>query len=160
MEMGLTIPSSDQGEPITDTDAVADPEISAAQVADLAAYVASLPPVRPERTSPEGEKHFHQTGCAVCHQPEREGAYSDLCVHRMGAELASQKAETAAAGDEWRTAPLWGLRLRHRYLHDGRATSLDAAILLHGGEATMARDRYAALPESERAKLLDFLSTL
>ena len=81
----------------------------------------------------------------------------------MGDGLADNRPDGSADGREWRTAPLWGLRLVGRflngqelYLHDGRARSLEAAVLLHGGEAQGARDRFAALGASDRAALLDF----
>ena len=65
-----------------------------------------------------------------------------------------------ALPEEFRTEPLWGLRFRLHFLHDGRATTIAAAIDLHGGEATGARERYLALSEQERAILLSFLGNL
>jgi CxxC motif-containing protein (DUF1111 family) len=59
-----------------------------------------------------------------------------------------------------RTAPLWGLRLRDRYLHDGRASTLDLAILAHDGEAKIASDRYAKLTPAKKAALMAFLNSL
>ena len=59
-----------------------------------------------------------------------------------------------------RTAPLWGLRRITTYLHDGRATTLDAAILAHAGQARKARDRYAGMPDYKKAWLVAFLNSL
>ena len=59
-----------------------------------------------------------------------------------------------------RTAPLMGLRFRELLLHDGRVTSLREAIMLHGGEASAARDRSAALTPAQQAELMAFLETL
>jgi CxxC motif-containing protein (DUF1111 family) len=59
-----------------------------------------------------------------------------------------------------RTAPLWGLRLRSLYLHDGRASTVDLAILAHDGEAKAARDRFVKLPAASRQALAAFLTSL
>ena len=75
-------------------------------------------------------------------------------------KLGDGIAQPPATMTEMRTAPLWGLRLRDRYLHDGRASTLDAAILAHDGEAKIARDRYAKLTLAKRNALMVFLSSL
>jgi len=59
-----------------------------------------------------------------------------------------------------RTAPLWGLRLLTTFLHDGRASTIEDAILAHDGQGRAARDRFAALPPAQRAMLVGFLRTL
>ena len=59
-----------------------------------------------------------------------------------------------------RTAPLWGLRLFTTYLHDGRATTIEDAILAHDGQGRAARDRFAFLPARQKADLLSFLDML
>jgi CxxC motif-containing protein (DUF1111 family) len=59
-----------------------------------------------------------------------------------------------------RTAPLWGLRLSRQYLHDGRARTVEEAILAHDGQARGARDRYAALAADVKARTLAFLQSL
>ena len=79
--------------------------------------------------------------------------------------LAQQDAQAnyvmrQARGSDFRTAPLWGLRLRERFLHDGRARSVHQAIALHGGEASIIRDRYLRTAEWSRRALLSFLRTL
>ena len=92
--------------------------------------------------------------------------YSDLLLHDMGDGLADNRPDGSANGREWRTTPLWGLRLMRQFLngqtllmHDGRARSVDAAILLHGAEAKNARDAFAALPEAQRRALIDFVES-
>jgi CxxC motif-containing protein (DUF1111 family) len=65
-----------------------------------------------------------------------------------------------ATGREIRTSPLWGLRLITTFLHDGRATTIDAAILAHDGQGRAARDRFAALNARDKARLLAFLMSL
>jgi CxxC motif-containing protein (DUF1111 family) len=85
--------------------------------------------------------------------------YSDLLLHDMG-RLGDGIAQPPAAMSEMRTAPLWGLRLRDRYLHDGRASTLDMAILAHEGEAGVARDRYTRLTPAKRSALMAFLGSL
>ena len=84
----------------------------------------------------------------------------------MGQELSDGRPDYEALGSEWRTPPLWGIGLtavvnRHtRFLHDGRARSLEEAVLWHGGEATAAHDAFKALTRAERHALLDFLDSL
>jgi CxxC motif-containing protein (DUF1111 family) len=92
--------------------------------------------------------------------------YSDLLIHDMGDGLADYRPDGDADGREWRTAPLWGLRIMREFLngdafllHDGRARSAEEAILLHGGEAQAARDAFAALGADDRAALLDFVES-
>ncbi len=61
---------------------------------------------------------------------------------------------------EFTTARLWGVADTAPYLHDGRATTLTEAILLHGGEAQEPRDNFAALSAADREELLKFLRSL
>ena len=86
--------------------------------------------------------------------------FSDLKRHDMGDALATQKPEGQIAARVFLTRPLWGLADTAPYLHDGRAPTLQEAILLHGGEATAARDAYLALDESGRASVRVFLASL
>jgi CxxC motif-containing protein (DUF1111 family) len=142
-----------------------DPEAEEDVVAALTAFVAALPAPRPRRSHPVGAAVFEQTGCADCHVPtlntgNREvPLYSDLLLHDMGRALDDRVVQGSAAGRDWRTAPLWGLADRTRYLHDGRATTVEAAILAHGGEAAAATRRVAALSPEQRRSLMEFLRT-
>jgi CxxC motif-containing protein (DUF1111 family) len=128
-----------------------------------------------------GEDAFQSLGCAACHLPTlKTGAlaelpelgaqeihpYTDLLLHDLGDELSDRRPVFEALGNEWRTPPLWGIGLvsrvneHTRFLHDGRARSLQEAILWHGGEAASARDRFLVAPASERGELLRFLESL
>jgi CxxC motif-containing protein (DUF1111 family) len=92
--------------------------------------------------------------------------YTDLLLHDMGEGLADGRRDGEATGREWRTPPLWGIGLvptvngHSRYLHDGRARSLEEAVLWHGGEAQRSRDAFSALEAAERRALLAFLASL
>jgi len=147
----------------TDDDAVPDPETDTAFAESLAVFIRGLPPPERNGTDAAGETAFRSFGCAGCHVPDMPpamGVFSDFCVHRMGAELADGIVDHEAQGDEFRTTPLWGLRFRTIYLHDGRASSLDEAIAAHGGEARAAASAYRNASAEQRAALLRFLGTL
>ncbi|WP_112661641.1 di-heme oxidoredictase family protein [Microvirga flavescens] len=146
------------------------PEISGEIVSRIAAYLASIAPPPVAETKRAGERLFAATGCAACHRPSIPGkdgpvrAFTDLLLHDMGAELDGGATEPGVASTEWRTAPLWGLSRAlansSRLLHDGRASTLEDAIRLHGGEAARARTRFEALNASERQKLIEYLRSL
>jgi CxxC motif-containing protein (DUF1111 family) len=78
----------------------------------------------------------------------------------MGEPLNDGIPEGRAGGGRWRTAPLWGLRVRTRFLHDARAASLLEAIQLHAGEAREVRRRFFGLSAADRTDLLAFLQSL
>ena len=86
--------------------------------------------------------------------------FSDLKRHDMGAALATSAAQGTIPAQVSLTRPLWGLAQTAPYLHDGRAPTVHDAIVLHGGEATKARDAYLALDEKERAGVRVFLTSL
>jgi CxxC motif-containing protein (DUF1111 family) len=84
----------------------------------------------------------------------------------MGDELADSRPDGEASGREWKTPPLWGLRLMREFLngdaflmHDGRARNVDEAIRMHGGEGGAARARYSGLTDAQRAALLRFVES-
>jgi CxxC motif-containing protein (DUF1111 family) len=66
----------------------------------------------------------------------------------------------SSTATQMRTAPLWGLRTRSLLLHDGRATTIQAAILAHDGQGRAARDRFTTLGTAAQQALLAFLSSL
>ena len=124
---------------------------------------------------------FDSARCSVCHVPElRTGnfeafpqaanqvirPYTDLLLHDMGEGLADDRPDYMAGGRDWRTPPLWGIGLSrtvnsaHNFLHDGRARTLEEAILWHGGEATVSREAYAGLAKPDRDALIAFLESL
>jgi len=84
----------------------------------------------------------------------------------MGELLSDARRDFQAEGTEWRTPPLWGIGVVQvvspdaTFLHDGRARTLDEAILWHGGEATAARDAFRNAPKQQRDALIAFLQTL
>ncbi|HMK42061.1 MAG TPA: di-heme oxidoredictase family protein, partial [Methyloceanibacter sp.] len=141
-------------------------------------------PARRKADDPEilqGKQVFYQIGCIGCHKPkfmtgDAPGQphlshqliypYTDLLLHDMGEGLADNRPEGDASGKEWRTAPLWGIGLTGTvnghtlFLHDGRARNLTEAILWHGGEAQASRDKFAALPAADRARLVAFVNSL
>jgi uncharacterized integral membrane protein (TIGR00698 family) len=113
-----------------------------------------------------GGRLFAEAGCAKCHVPALRGRhgevtlYSDLLLHDMGPALDDKIVQGQATGADWRTTPLAGLRLRERYLHDGRASTLRDAILAHGGEAEVVRDRFFSLSREDQEAAMRFLSNL
>jgi hypothetical protein len=86
--------------------------------------------------------------------------YSDLKRHDLGPGLAEPRGDRGVEGSAFLTRPLWGSARSRPYMHDGRAPTLEDAILMHGGEAQAARDAYAGLLDSERAPLRVFLTSL
>jgi CxxC motif-containing protein (DUF1111 family) len=129
----------------------------------------------------DGEALFRSIGCPACHRPSFVTGttmgpvhlrgrlirpYTDLLLHDMGEELADGRPEGLADGRMWRTPPLWGVGRpqtpagRQTFLHDGRARSLDEAVLWHGGEARPARDAFSRLTAEERRALIAFLKSL
>ena len=92
--------------------------------------------------------------------------YTDLLLHDMGAGLADYRPDFQATGNEWRTPALWGLGLTQtvlpysRYLHDGRARTLEEAILWHGGEGKAAKTAFEQMSSDDRAALVQFLRSL
>jgi CxxC motif-containing protein (DUF1111 family) len=124
-----------------------------------------------------GVRVFRETGCAVCHKPDLPvempdhstgtiHAYTDLLLHDMGDDLADRTLDNRRVHSEWRTAPLWGIGASFassqtlRLLHDGRARTIEEAVLWHGGAGTAARDRFVALDAAQQTTLLDWLRTL
>lgn len=145
-------------------------EIPNSLLTRVVAYVASLP--APQRaTSARGALLFAATGCAACHAPAlplAEGGearlFTDLLLHDLGPGLADTLPEPGAAASEWRTAPLAGLSdalaRRTGLLHDGRARSVEEAVLWHGGQAERAVRRFQALPVREKDALLAYVGGL
>ena len=172
-EMGITLP--DQAGLTfgfgTDDDDVSDPETSVEALEDLTFFMATLGP--PPRTSvdpdreDEGEVIFGELGCASCHVPalqDQDGndvnLYSDLLLHDVAPSYLLGIEDGLAGMREFRTPPLWGLATTAPYMHDGRAYTVEDAILQHDSEAKKARDLYLALPPSLKASVIAFLESL
>jgi DNA-binding beta-propeller fold protein YncE len=146
------------------------PEVDALVLQAGAKFLNSINPPVPAAacTASPGAAVFQAAGCASCHTPTLPGPgarqpvnlYSDLLLHHMGPALADSLPQGSAAGDEWRTMPLWRVSERAKFLHDGRATSLIDAILTHGGQGRAARDAFAALDPATQQALMAFLSCL
>jgi CxxC motif-containing protein (DUF1111 family) len=172
-------------EPVdTHSGVVFDPEVSNQTIADVVFYLKTLkvPTPRPNTAAIlDGKELFSIIGCNKCHRPiMKTGSsaiaaianqtfypYSDFLLHDMGAALDDQYTEGSAKTYEWRTPPLWGLGLsknsqggQYFLLHDGRARSIEEAILYHGGEGDQSRSNYLALSDEERKKLTQFLESL
>lgn len=173
-------------DPRSKPDSAASPvEIDDADVLTVAFYASSLAvPAQRNATDPQvlrGAALFDQAACSSCHVSElHTGAhptiaalsnqtihpYTDLLLHDMGTGLADGQDNFEATGREWRTAPLWGIGLLQTvngyayYLHDGRARTLDEAILWHGGEADASRDQFLHMSADDRAALIAFLQSL
>jgi CxxC motif-containing protein (DUF1111 family) len=185
-ELGLTTPQHPAEETLNGrllpagTDPAADPEVDQTTLDALADFVRMLaPPAREVATGAlrdtlaRGERLFTSIGCAACHTPSmRTGAtgntysahrvvnaYSDLLLHDLGPSDASVCSESAGPS-VWRTAPLMGVRFRQLLLHDGRASSVDRAILLHGREGQGARDAFERLPSELRSAVVRFVRSL
>jgi CxxC motif-containing protein (DUF1111 family) len=128
-----------------------------------------------------GEQIFKQLNCSGCHIPtlqtgvdvtlaavsnQRIHPYTDLLLHDMGPGLADNRPDFLASGSEWKTPALWGIGLFPKtngvpfYLHDGRARTIEEAILWHGGEAERAKQDFMQLGSTERAKLVKFIQSL
>ncbi|HKU36548.1 MAG TPA: di-heme oxidoredictase family protein, partial [Polyangiales bacterium] len=145
-------------------------ELTVEQQSSLLEFLQRLaPPVRSAAEDPgevaRGESLFDAAGCSDCHTPALDAAsgpvrlYSDLLLHAVASD-AGGIAEGAAERAEYRTPPLWGVRFTSPFLHDGKAETLDEAILQHAGEAAGSRSRYAALSVADRRALVAFLNTL
>ena len=181
-ELGVTNPSFPkenlpQGEPIpAGCDTVHDPEDDGSGVTAFANFMRFLAPVPPRLpATPEvqsGQQLFTQVGCASCHVPmmmtgansvaaldkKPVNLFSDLLLHDVGTGDGIEQGQ--AKGNDFRTAPLWGLSRRDRYMHDGRSNTIEKAILRHGGEAQHAINLLAGLSRSDYAQLLSFLGSL
>jgi CxxC motif-containing protein (DUF1111 family) len=162
-----------------------DPEISDQTIQDVVFYLKTLKsPIQRNSNQSDivaGKELFNSIGCAKCHRPEmKTGAsnisalanktfypYTDLLLHDMGPGLDDGYTEGSAKTSEWKTPPLWGLGLskfsqggKYFLLHDGRARSIDEAILFHSGEGQHSRDNYQSLTDIEKKKLISFLESL
>jgi CxxC motif-containing protein (DUF1111 family) len=125
-----------------------------------------------------GEALFTEVGCAKCHKvafttgPSSITAdlgnvqaklFSDLQIHQMGTGLADSVTQGTAGGNQFRTAPLWGLGQRLFFLHDGRTSNLLTAISAHsstGSEANAVVLNFNALSSTDKQHLLNFLRSL
>jgi CxxC motif-containing protein (DUF1111 family) len=180
-DMGLTSPMRPDElanpEGIRD-DLKAGPDLSAETVTTVAAYVRTIDiPLRTPPSGP-GSAAFSTALCSVCHVPTMRTRadfpvpalagidapiFSDLLLHDLGEDLADRLTDEQAGPRDWRTAPLIALRFQRAYLHDGRARTIEEAVLMHAGagsEANGAVESFKALSPEDRSALLAFVQGL
>jgi CxxC motif-containing protein (DUF1111 family) len=140
---------------------------------DFMLMLANPPTVPLTQSAQRGQQVFTQINCVACHKAQMITGpnaiqalsfkpvplYSDLLLHDMGT-LGDGIAQGAASTTQMRTQPLWGLRARAPYLHDGRARTVFEAIRLHDGEAKIVRDRFLKLSPREQQDLIDFINSI
>jgi CxxC motif-containing protein (DUF1111 family) len=157
-----------------------EPEVSDEFLQAVLTFQRELPvPARavlPPEVESAGRALFDATGCSSCHvealpavlddKPARIDAFTDLLVHDLGDALADRRADGRVVTTRWRTAPLWGIAYslqpdgRIALLHDGRATSIEEAILWHGGQARTSQEAFSGLSAQDRALLLRWVGSL
>lgn len=162
-----------------------DPELEDSVLDRVAFYIKSLAvPARRNVTDVDiknGKTLFTAMNCSGCHKTvvqtgvdvtlapvsnQRIQPYTDLLLHDMGDGLADNYIDFLANGREWRTAPLWGIGLFEKtngtpyYLHDGRARTIEEAILWHSGEAKKSKNAFMQLSKVERNTVIKFLKSL
>jgi CxxC motif-containing protein (DUF1111 family) len=186
---------------ITGSNGIAAGTVTLSDIEKFALFMRFLGPPTASATAPggsasiaRGTQQFQNVGCALCHTPslmtgntsvaalanQKVALFSDLAVHHMGPRLADNIVQGQAGGDEFRTAPLWGLGQRIFFLHDGRTTDLVQAIEAHasggfGGfvaatngfgssfgpsEANEVIENFNALSDASQQDLLNFLRSL
>lgn len=162
-----------------------DPEISTKTLNDVVFYLKTLKaPISRNQMDPDviaGKELFQSVHCAACHTPtlttgyypikslsfKEFHPYTDLLLHDMGPGLDDGFTEGNVETSEWRTPPLWGIGLSANsqggqmfLLHDGRASSIEEAIEMHGGEANNSKARYISLAPEEKSQLIKFINSL
>ena len=180
VEMGITneiFPNEREEVPQCQFNALPENITDIVTFADFMRALAPAQPAPATLTTTQGKKVFAKIGCDGCHIPTQITGrlsisnaadvvyhpYSDFAVHQMGEGLADHVAQGNAAGDEFRTAPLWGLGQRLFFLHDGRTKDLTVAIRAHaskGSEANGVVANFNRLNAKEKYQLLNFLGSL
>jgi len=158
-------------------------------IVKFAAFMRLLAPPVPSTTEPggaasisNGKALFTTVGCSFCHTPslrtskfsqipqlrdQEAQLYSDLAIHQMSPNLDDGVKQGQAEGNEFRTAPLWGLGQRIFFLHDGRTNDLLKAIQEHRGgngrnasEANAVIKKFDRLSKPQKQDLVNFLRSL
>ena len=160
-----------------------EPEMTNEQEDFLVFYTRSIAPPKSRKLNKQtktGKQVFNSIGCSSCHTGsikirrtdvvKNDNVYihpmSDFLLHSMGDNLADDASIEGRDADEFRTAPLWGIGLVQtvngslNLLHDGRAKTINQAILFHGGEAKISRNRYAKLSPQDKKSIVAYLNTL
>jgi len=161
------------------------PEVVNEQLDDIVFYQSALAVPKRRNFKNEdvllGKELFKQVDCIKCHATNITTSfsnenthlnnitihpYSDFLLHDMGTDLADNRPDFLANGNEWRTQPLWGIGLLQtvnghtNLLHDGRARNIEEAILWHGGEAEVSKQKFMNLDSNERKQLIAFINSL
>jgi CxxC motif-containing protein (DUF1111 family) len=185
---GMTVDNTSNGVAIDD--GVADPEDDGADVEIFANFMrATKAPARDAAraatpAAQAGSQIFDSLGCAVCHVRTLTTApagtvinggaftvpaalgdkvihpFSDFLLHDVGTGDGIVQNGPPSTRNKLRTSPLWGLRTRSRFMHDGKSHTLNEAILRHLGQSAAVTGRYRRLLPSQRDALLAFLASL
>jgi CxxC motif-containing protein (DUF1111 family) len=131
-----------------------------------------------------GSSLFNSIGCSVCHTREMITAspgtlinggalrvtnalgnkkirpFGDFLLHDIGTGDGIVQNGGQSTRNKVRTAPLWGLRARGRFMHDSLSFNLTDAIRRHGNQAASARDAFSALSATNKRSLIEFLLSL
>ena len=162
-----------------------DPEVPTAKVNDVVFYLNVLKaPIQRNQNDNEiikGKQLFKQINCTGCHKSELTTGYSpisplsfktfspytDLLLHDMGSGLDDGYTEGSAKTYEWKTPALWGIGLSENsqggnyfLMHDGRARSIEEAIMMHGGEAKNSKNTFENLSQADKNAVLKFIKSL
>ena len=178
------------GRPVVAFDTVPDIEDTDNDVDVFTRFMrASKPPSRDQAVANTldaqmGAQLFNQIGCAVCHVPTIITAppgtalaggtfivppalggkaihpFSDFLLHDVGTGDGIVQNGGAATANKLRTPPLWGLRTRNRFMHDGLSLTLEDAIRRHRGEAGAIINRYSTMSDRQRLQVIRFLRSL
>src|SRR5438874_5592705 len=185
-QFGVLLDANDDPEDETQADGRADID----RFADFMRMLDPPPVLRQNASAQAGHTGFTQIGCAGCHvenittaanpasfiPPTTGGVpitaslngflanhtihpFGDFLLHEM-ASLGDGITSGAAGPRQMRTAPLWGVRGKSRFLHDGRAEPIAEAIELHDGQAAAARNAFNALTAAQQQQVVDFLNTI
>jgi CxxC motif-containing protein (DUF1111 family) len=186
VQFGVTLQSDDDPEDSVDSTGRADID----RFSDFIRALQPPPEIKPNSSASQGAKLFVQAGCEFCHLPSITTSsnpaaflppsingtpitaslnrtlakvtyhpFSDFLLHDMGS-LGDGIKDGVASPTMIRTAPLWGIRAREVFLHDGRATDLPTAISLHDGQGKAAAAAFSAFTPQQQQNLIDFLNTL
>jgi CxxC motif-containing protein (DUF1111 family) len=186
----LPTENTSNGASVVAYDTVADPEDDGTDVESFARYMrATKTPPRNEALAATadaqaGSELFDQLGCAICHVRTITTAatgtvinvgmltveaalgnktihpFSDFLLHNVGTGDGIVQNGGRTTRNKLRTTPLWGLRTRNQFMHDGQALTLNGAILRHAGEAQLVINSYRRLRDTQKTQLLTFLRSL
>jgi CxxC motif-containing protein (DUF1111 family) len=140
-------------------------------------FLAAPTPAASTATTTLGRSQFINVGCASCHVTTHKTGqsiytaqsgvtftpYSDYALHDMGNGLEDDISQGQADGDQFRTAPLWGIGQRVFFLHDGRTSNIVKAIEEHASDGSKANpviENFNNLSASNQQAIIYFLRSL